>query len=246
MTTTALTRTRKSAALLCQPVMRSVRCHNMKNPWLRIPASDYEAHMALPEVAQAQVLSNLMASALIEYTPMSLAVVGCSTGNGFEHINTARTRRVVGIDINPGYLKILETRFSGRIPRLELIHADITASDFYIDPVSMVFAGLVFEYVDVLCALRNIVRCLATGGIFLSILQEASTESAPVTATRYKSLERLSPIMNLVSPTEFSNMCGSIGLQEIRTDRIPLKKGKAFFVGFYRKDTEPDAPADGL
>ena len=97
----------------------------MKNPWLRIPASDYEAHMALPEVAQAQVLSNLMASALIEYTPMSLAVIGCSTGNGFEHINTARTRRVVGIDINPGYLKILETRFSDRIPRLELIHADI-------------------------------------------------------------------------------------------------------------------------
>ena len=211
----------------------------MKNPWLRIPASDYEAHMALPEVAQAQALSRLMASALTEYTPVSLAVIGCSTGNGFEHINTARTRRVVGIDINPDYLKILETRFGGRIPRLELIHADITVSDFRIDPVSMVFAGLVFEYVDVLCALRNIVRCLAAEGIFLAVLQEASIESAPVTATHYKSLERLSPIMNLVLPMEFSNMCGSVGLQEIRNDRIPLKRGKAFFVGFYRKGTEP-------
>jgi len=121
----------------------------MINPWLRIPASDYEAHMALPEVAQAQALSNLMASALIEYTPMSLAVIGCTTGNGFEHINTARTQRVVGIDINPDYLTILETRFRGRIPCLELIKADITAPSFRIDPVSMVFAGLVFEYVDV-------------------------------------------------------------------------------------------------
>ncbi len=217
----------------------------MVNPWLRIPASDYEAHMALPEVAQAQALSKLMASALTEYTPISLAVIGCTTGNGFEHINTGRTRRVIGIDINPDYLKILETRFGGRIPCLELIEADITDPGFRIDPVSMVLAGLVFEYVDVLCALSSIARCLAAGGIFHAVLQEPSTESAPVTATRYKSLELLSPIMNLVSPMEFSNMCGSVGLQKIRTDAIPLKKGKAFFVGFYRKDTEPGAPADG-
>jgi SAM-dependent methyltransferase len=169
---------------------------------------------------------------------MSLAVIGCSTGNGFEHINTERTRRVVGIDINPDYLKILNTRFGGRIPRLELIKADITDPDFLIDPVSMVFAGLVFEYVDVLCALRNIIRCLAAGGILLAVLQEPSTESTPVTTTRYKSLELLSPIMNLVPPMEFSNMCSGVGLQEIKTDTIPLKKRKNFFVGFYRKDTE--------
>lgn len=216
----------------------------MINPWLRIPASDYEAHMALPEVAQAKVLSNLMASALTEYTPMSLAVIGCTTGNGFEHINTARTRRVVGIDINPDYLKILKTRFDSRIPHLELIKADITASDFWTDPVSMVFAGLVFEYVDVLCALRSIFRCLAARGIFLAVLQKTSAESTPVTATRYKSLELLSPIMNLVSPMEFSNICGRVGFQEIKTDTISLKKGKSFFVGYYRKGTEPSAPAD--
>jgi SAM-dependent methyltransferase len=200
--------------------------------------------MALPEVAQAQALSSLMALALTEYTPMSMAVIGCTTGRGFEHINTALTRRVVGIDINYDYLKILETRFDGRIPGLELIKADITDPDFSINPVSMVFAGLVFEYVDVLCALHNIARCLVAGGIFLAVLQEPSTESAPVTATRYKSLELLSPIMNLVSPLEFSNMCSSIGLKEIKTDTIPLKKGKSFFVGFYRKDTEPSAPTD--
>lgn len=97
----------------------------MINPWLYIPASDYDAHMALPEVAQAQALSSLMAAALAEYAPSSLAVIGCATGNGFEHINTAHTPRVVGIDINPDYLKILGVRFGGRIPRLELIEADI-------------------------------------------------------------------------------------------------------------------------
>jgi hypothetical protein len=29
----------------------------MKNPWLQIPVWDYENHMGLPEVAQAQALS---------------------------------------------------------------------------------------------------------------------------------------------------------------------------------------------
>lgn len=216
----------------------------MRNPWLRIPATDYEAHMALPEVAQAQALSKLMASALKEYTPASLAVIGCTTGNGFEHVDPTHTRRVVGVDINAAYLAVLKTRFAGKVPCLELIEADITGPDFGFDPVAMVFAALVFEYVDVARALRSIARCLAPGAILVAVLQLPSPESAPVTATRYKSLELLAPIMNLVSPPEFSHMCNSLGLQQIKTDSIPLKKGKAFFVGFYRRGPEPGTPAD--
>jgi SAM-dependent methyltransferase len=208
----------------------------MKNLWLRIPASDYEAHMALPEVAQAQALSKLMASALKEYAPASLVVIGCTTGNGLEHVDPAHTRRVVGVDINAAYLAVLEARFAGKVPCLELIEADITAPDFGFDPVSMAFAALVFEYVDVAAALRNIARCLTPGAILVAVLQLPSPESAPVTSTRYKSLELLAPIMKLVSPSAFSDMCKRLGLQQIKTDSIPLKKGKAFFVGFYRRE----------
>ena len=212
----------------------------MKNPWLQIPASDYEDHMSLPEVAQAQALNKLMASALIEYTPASIAVIGCTTGNGFEHIDTTHTRRVVGVDINPAYLAMLEKKFAGRIPSLELVEADVAAPDFQISPVSMVFAGLVFEYVDVADALHNLYRSMLCGAILLAVLQLPSSESSPVTATRYKSLERLAPIMNLVSPSKFSDTCSSVGLQQIKTDTIPLKKGKAFFVGFFRKNCEQE------
>lgn len=209
----------------------------MKNPWLEIPACDYENHMALPEVGQAQALGNLMASVLKEFTPTSLAVIGCSTGNGFEHIDHARTHRVLGVDINAAYLSILKARFAGKIPHLELIEADISEPGLQFAPVSMVFAALVFEYVNVAVALNNIVRCLAPGAVLVTVLQLASTQSAPVTATRFKSLELLAPIMNLVAPPEFSCMCNEIGLQQIKSDAIPLKKGKAFFVGVYRKKT---------
>lgn len=202
--------------------------------------------MALPEVAQAQTLNELMASALKEYTPESLAVIGCTTGNGFEHIDHTHTRRVVAVDINAAYIAILKERFAAKIPCLELIDADITALGFIFNPVSMIFAALVFEYVNVEVALGNITRCLNPGAVFVTVLQLPSAESAPVTATRYKSLELLAPILNLVSPFEFSRMCRTFGLRQVKTESIPLKKGKSFFVGFYRKDTEPSVPPDRL
>jgi ubiquinone/menaquinone biosynthesis C-methylase UbiE len=214
----------------------------MNNPWLRIPVSDYEAHMALPEVAQAQALNDLMASALANYTPASLAVIGCTTGNGFEHIDTMQTRRVVGIDINPDYLAVLRSRFASVIPDLKLIEADISAQDFWFDPVSMIFAGLVFEYVDVTSALRSIAGCMLDGSILVAVLQLPSPTSAHVTTTRYKSLQLLSPIMKLISCSDFSIRCDKVGLKQIKADTIPLKKGKAFWVGYFRKFTQPGTP----
>ena len=212
----------------------------MKNPWLKIPASDYEQHMSLPEVAQAQALNMLMASALTMYNPTSIAVIGCTTGNGFEHIDTTHTHRVVGVDINPEYLALLKTRFAESIANLELIKADVADPAFHIEPVSMVFAGLVFEYVDVADALKSICQSMRPGAILVAVLQLPSSESSPVTHTRFSSLKRLAPIMNLVSPASFSDVCNHIGLRHVKAETIPLKKGKAFFVGHYRKGTEQE------
>lgn len=216
----------------------------MTNPWLRIPASDYEAHMTLPEVAQAQAIERLFASALIEHAPASLAVFGCSTGNGFEHIDPLQTRRVVGIDINPEYLAILKRRFAAKIPCLEVVEADFTLPGFRLEPVAMVFAALVFEYVNVHEALQSIERCMTAGAILVAVLQLPSEESAPVTPTQYKSLDLLAPIMRLVSPDEFSDATAGVGLQELNRETVSLKMGKAFFVGCYRKDIESSSSVD--
>ncbi|QJB56833.1 class I SAM-dependent methyltransferase [Pseudodesulfovibrio sp. zrk46] len=204
------------------------------NPWLTIPASDYEKHMALPEVAQSQALSSLMSSTLKEFAPTSLAVIGCATGNGFEHIDTVTAQRVVGVDINPDYLRILSSRFSDTISSLELHHADISKPEFSMKPVSMVLAALVFEYVDVHVALQNIKESILDYGTLVVVLQEPKPQFAPVTPTPFRSLERLSPIMNLIDPIAFSNLCKEKRLIEIGQDRIFLKSGKSFWVGSYR------------
>jgi ubiquinone/menaquinone biosynthesis C-methylase UbiE len=219
-------------------VSSGVRRNIMTNPWLHIPATDYEAHMALAEVAQTQALNALFASALAEYSPSSIAVLGCTTGNGFEHIDTSQIKRVVGVDINAEYLAVLKSLFWDKIPCLKVVEADFTTSDFRIEPVSMVFAALVFEYVNVRDAVLSIERCMIPGGMLVAVLQLPSTKSAPVTATPYTSLEFLTPFMKLVSPDEFSSNCSSVDLLELKTDTVLLKMGKAFFAGYYRKDAE--------
>jgi hypothetical protein len=56
-----------------------------------------ENHMSLPDVAQAQAFKSLMASPLRVYRPDSIAVMDCSTGNGFGHIDPYHARRASGI-----------------------------------------------------------------------------------------------------------------------------------------------------
>jgi ubiquinone/menaquinone biosynthesis C-methylase UbiE len=69
--------------------------------------------------------TKLFKDILNEYSPESLCVLGCTTGNGFEHIKTKTTNSVVGIDINEEYLRILKERFGEVIPEMVLICSDL-------------------------------------------------------------------------------------------------------------------------
>jgi hypothetical protein len=85
----------------------------MNSPWLDVPLADYEGHMALPGIEQAQLLSDIFSGVLEQYSPRSVAVIGCAGGNGFERISSGISR-VVGVDLNPQFIAETETRFGGR------------------------------------------------------------------------------------------------------------------------------------
>ena len=95
----------------------------MSNPWLEISHSDYENHMT--EVGQAEVLNKLTKYCYDKYRPVNFALLGCSTGNGLEHINSETTRNVHAIDINPDYLHITRNRFESKIENLKTYNIDI-------------------------------------------------------------------------------------------------------------------------
>lgn len=158
----------------------------LENPWANIPLADYEAHMALPHVGQAQLLGDVFAAALQRCRPASVAVLGCAGGNGFERVDPAVTPRVVGIDLNAAFLDAARQRFRERIPQLELYVGDLQADAFDFAPVELVYAGLLFEYVDLDAALRRIRPMLAIGGTLVTVVQLPAAAIPEVTPSPYE------------------------------------------------------------
>jgi spermidine synthase len=81
--------------------------------------------MELPQIGQAEMLADELASAVRQHSPASVAIIGCSGGNGFDRLDTSGVERIVGIDINPDYVETARRRYAKRFHGLELYVADI-------------------------------------------------------------------------------------------------------------------------
>jgi len=82
--------------------------------------------MSSPSVKQAQFLNRIFKEALTAFAPRSVAVPGCATGNGFEHIDSAITEQMIGIDINPESLAALHSRFCETTTHTETLESGKT------------------------------------------------------------------------------------------------------------------------
>jgi trans-aconitate methyltransferase len=184
--------------------------------------------MALPAVDQSRMLGDELEELLQTHRPHALAVIGCAGGNGFERIDPQHTQRVVGVDINPDYLACAQRRFDGVYPSLELICADVQNSALTFAPVDLMFAALIFEYVDVCTTLANLTACLRPGATLAVLVQLPAAGKAPVTATPFVSLASLSAVMRLTPPEEVIGAARSAGLSLSTMRRIELTTGKRF------------------
>lgn len=198
------------------------------NPWLEIPLEDYEAHMSLASIAQAQYLADTFGVLIQRFVPQSVAIVGCSGGNGFDRISPAMVKRVVGIDINPYYIAAARERFHGRFHQLELLCQDFLDEDCSFEPVDLVFAGLVFEYVDYRLGISSIKRFIKPDGYLSAIFQLPSNRVAAVSPSPYVSLNKLNSLIQFVSPEEFERFAGDQGFLICESKRSKLNSGKEF------------------
>ena len=222
---------------------------NSKNPWLSISATDYEGHMDSEMVGQLSVLNSIFESALRDTNPKSLAVLGCGTGNGFEHIDPQIVGTVLGIDINPEYLSVLRTRYEARLQKLELMCADLNAFVVTDDTFDLIYAALIFEYVDFESLLGRISKLLKSNGTLAIVLQLPSHESKMISDTHFTSLKALNSIMHLINPETFDATAARCGLKKTKDMEIPLKQGKRFLVSYYSKvkyETESSRSGSGI
>lgn len=195
-------------------------------PWLSIPAADYEAHMGPDGAGQLAVLSGALAEAYGRTRPRRLLVLGCATGNGLEHVRCDVTERVVGVDVNPSYLAVTRERFGASLPGLELVCADVERLELEQGSFDLIFAGLIFEYVEAELLLERIARWLGPEGVCCAVLQLAGDGSVPVSDTGVSSLRSLAPVMRLLTADELARSGRRAGLRvaDSREARLPADK----------------------
>lgn len=206
-----------------------------RNPWLAVPAADYEGHMASPRVRQLQLMSRVFGELLREHNPRSVGIVGVATGNGLERIDPKRVRRVVGIDINPEYLAIARERHGARIPGLELKRTDASRVRIAPRSLDLVYAALIFEYVDPAILVPRIASWLRPGGVLAAFLQLPVSGHGKVSETSFKGVRILEPVIHLVEPGRFREIALANGFAEIRSGTRGPREGKRFFLGVYRR-----------
>lgn len=208
----------------------------MKNIWLNIELSDYENHMALPNVAQAQYLARFFENLINTYEPKSAALIGCAGGNGLEKIAKEKVDKIICVDINPDFLKEAELRFKNSFNETEFVCGDAASADFKMSNTDLAYCGLIFEYVEVEAAIKNIARILNKNGILAVVLQKPNDLIPEVTPSVYKSLEQLSGQFRFVSPEKFIEFCEVNMLKLISRNETELINGKKFVELILKKE----------
>ena len=197
------------------------------SPWLRIPASDYEGHMA--GIGQSAALRAIFARIYAETRPRRLLVLGCTTGKDLGLIDPRVTTRAVGLDVNAEYLATAR----GEVGRdVELVHGDVLAADLS-GPFDLVHAALLVEYVDPAALFRRIGAWLAPGGACSVVSQDPVAEIPSVSETAYISLRALEGGMRLVRCEELVEIARQAGLARTSSQSVSLPGGKSFSVSIF-------------
>jgi SAM-dependent methyltransferase len=211
------------------------------NPWSLVQAADYERYMgAGPEgLDQLAPLSALFQEVVLASQPDRILLVGCSTGNGLEHVDPSVTRRVVGVDVNLQHLGIARQRFFHLGPRLELFNADV--ADFRALPQSfdLVHAALVLEYLHPEVLVRRVSEWLAERGTFSVVLQLPGGEAREPPS---RALQLIVKATRVVPPEELVELCEAYGLALRRHKEVALRQGKRLWHGVFARSAQGAAP----
>jgi ubiquinone/menaquinone biosynthesis C-methylase UbiE len=203
------------------------------NPWLQIPALDYESHMTA--VGQLAALGGVFRDVYLQTRPRRLAIVGCATGNGIEHVDPGITSEVIGVDVNAEYLARARERFARSRFALTLVHADAARVEITPASVDLVHLALVLEYVDPAALIARAAPWLSPGGVCCVVLQRPSKAEPPVNPTGFASLGALASVQRLHEPDAIAALAERAGLFRTRSWDVALPSDKRFHVGLFCK-----------
>lgn len=119
----------------------------MSNPWNEIPLSDYEAHMGSASIMQMQAINGMMKVQLESFPVTEAMILGIAGGNGIEHIDDKKYRKIYGVDVNEKYLMKAEKRYGDCGGILKYLHKDLLTEYAKLPYSELVIANLIIEYI---------------------------------------------------------------------------------------------------
>ncbi|MHC5039746.1 MAG: class I SAM-dependent methyltransferase [Planctomycetota bacterium] len=220
----------------------------MANPWLQVPAKDYECHMEHESVRQGEMIRKHLGRCLERFEPESLLYLGAGVGNGLEDDRASALNDILAVDIQPEFLAILRDRFKDLAP---LRIRECRFPEEFEEPnrFQLAYGALFFEYVALEGTLAAVGACLAPDGHLVALLQQPSKEGQ-MTNTGVTSLEKILPIMTLHGPEAFLQTADRVGMfTPVSTLLLPSPCGKPFCEITLRKVSpspvrEPDLKGD--
>jgi SAM-dependent methyltransferase len=202
------------------------------NPWLAIPAADYEGHMGAAGVDQLAPLRAIFADVYARVRPLRMALLGCGTGNGVDVVDARVTTHFIGVDLNPEYLAVARARH----PQLAHVAnwgcARVEDCEIERASLDLIHAALLFEYVEPAQVLPRIAGWLAPGGV-LSVVLQLPGGDATISDTGFASLRALSGLLRLVSPDDLSRLAAGTGLTELTAATVPITRGKSLWTATF-------------
>lgn len=205
------------------------------NPWLDVDLSDYEGHMATPEVRQSVLLADEFNRAIESVKPQAVGLMGCAGGNGLDALVGADVAHVICVDINSNYLASLSDRYKDKIRGLETIFGEVEKFTFR-KPLDLIFGGLIFEYTRLEEALTALSSSLRPGGVLVALIQMKSSGITTVSSSPYaKALTEVGAAFNYIDPDRMSEIAAVHGLNEVTRRVETLSSGKSFTILEYRK-----------
>ena len=198
----------------------------MSNPWEEISLDDYEKHMSLDSVRQLQALDSIMQMQFSAYPVETAAVLGVAGGNGLEHIDTDKFRKVYGVDINADYLRAVSQRYTQLSGVLECLHIDLISEAEKLPLAQLLIANLLIEYIGYGAFQRAV---LQTTPRYVSCVIQINTDAEQwVSESPYlRAFDRLDEVHHQMEEMALKAAMEEIGYSLILQESYPLPNGKA-------------------
>ena len=207
---------------------------NKKNPWEEISLETYEKHMSLDSVKQLQLMNRIMKSQFEDYPVDIVMILGIAGGNGLEHIDIKKYKKVYGVDINELYLQETQKRYSNLADILQCLHLDIVCETEKLPQSQLLVANLLIEYIgyDAFVRAVNIIN----PEYISCVIQINTDEEMWVSDSPYiHAFDGLDEIHHQMESDVLNEKMNSIGFKLILQDMTELPNSKALVRLDYQK-----------